>query len=280
MESSQLHIRWNDFEGTIKAEFKELRDNDDFFDVTLACEQHQIKAHKVILSSFSPFFKTMLKRHQHEHPLIYLKGIKYSDAVHVINFMYYGEVDVVESDIDSFLAVAKELQVKGLSPSENNLVKTGVKEVITPEHGVDPSFVVDLPPSSENVFQTHSQSVVEDVVGVRSLMGPEIKEEVRGFSGFENYMGNDDFIDSWEPGAASNDDLERFMSSVGSKWKCNICNKIMDVRYSMRRHITTHLPGQQVTCPYCNIVLKNASTLISHKSQKHPHVESGKFELL
>jgi len=261
-------------------QFKELRENDDFFDVTLAFEQDQIKAHKMILSSFSPFFKTMLKRHHHEHPLIYLKGIKFSDAVHVINFMYYGEVEVVEANIDSFLSVAKELQVKGLAPSEDNPIKTCVtltEENSPSGHIVDPSFVVDVPPSSENIFQTHSQSVLEDGVGIRSLMGPEVEENVRGL---DNYMGYNDYVDNWEPAAPSNDDLERFISNVGNKWKCNICNKIMDARYSMRRHITTHLPGQQVTCPFCNIVLKNASTLISHKSQKHPHVETGKFDLL
>ena len=67
-------LRWNDFETNISCAFREIREEQDFFDVTLACEDEQLKAHKVILASCSPFFKEILKRNTHDHPLIYLKG--------------------------------------------------------------------------------------------------------------------------------------------------------------------------------------------------------------
>ena len=54
--------------------FRELREDKDFFDVTLACDDEQLQAHKVILSACSPFFRTVLRRNRHEHPLLYLKG--------------------------------------------------------------------------------------------------------------------------------------------------------------------------------------------------------------
>merc|ERR1712013_248462 len=50
-------LRWNDFESNISVAFRELREEKDFFDVTLACEDSQISAHKVILSACSPFFR-------------------------------------------------------------------------------------------------------------------------------------------------------------------------------------------------------------------------------
>jgi hypothetical protein len=55
MNSEKFCLRWNDFEGNISAAFRELRDDKDFFDVTLACDDEQIQAHKVILSACSPF---------------------------------------------------------------------------------------------------------------------------------------------------------------------------------------------------------------------------------
>ena len=83
--------------------------------MTLACDDEQIQAHKVIISACSPFFRAVLRRNPHEHPLLYLKGVKYSDLVSVLNFMYHGEVNVAQEELNSFLAVAEDLKVKGLT---------------------------------------------------------------------------------------------------------------------------------------------------------------------
>jgi len=112
-------LRWNDFESNISSAFRELREDKDFFDVTLACADDQIQAHKVILSACSPFFRAVLKRNRHEHPLLYLKGVKFIDLVSVLNFMYHGEVNVAQEELNSFLAVAEELKVKGLTQNSN-----------------------------------------------------------------------------------------------------------------------------------------------------------------
>jgi len=112
-------LRWNDFESNISVAFRELREDKDFFDVTLACDDDQIQAHKVILSACSPFFRTILKRNKHEHPLLYLKGVKYIDLLAVLNFMYHGEVNVAQEELNSFLAIAEDLKVKGLTQSKS-----------------------------------------------------------------------------------------------------------------------------------------------------------------
>jgi len=119
MSSEKFCLRWNDFESNISVAFRELRDDKDFFDVTLACDDEQIQAHKVILSACSPFFRNILRRNPHQHPLLYLKGVKYSDIQSVLNFMYHGEVNVAQEELNSFLAVAEELRVKGLTQGPN-----------------------------------------------------------------------------------------------------------------------------------------------------------------
>jgi hypothetical protein len=117
-------LRWNDFEKNISTSFQELRDDKDFFDVTLACENNQIQAHKVILSACSSFFKSVLKQNPHQHPLLYLKGVRYEDITSVLNFMYHGEVNVSQEDLNSFLAVAEDLKVKGLTQNNQNEQKS------------------------------------------------------------------------------------------------------------------------------------------------------------
>jgi len=118
--SEKFCLRWNDFESNISGAFRELREDKDFFDVTLACDDEQLQAHKVILSACSPFFRTVLRRNRHEHPLLYLKGVKYADLVSVLNFMYHGEVNVAQEELNSFLAVAEDLKVKGLTQGNSS----------------------------------------------------------------------------------------------------------------------------------------------------------------
>jgi hypothetical protein len=117
-------LKWKDFESNISTGFRELRDDKDFFDVTLACDDNQVQAHKVILSACSPFFRAILRKNPHPHPLLYLKGVKYEDIVSVLNFMYHGEVNVAQEELNTFLAVAEDLQVKGLTQTVQKLQTT------------------------------------------------------------------------------------------------------------------------------------------------------------
>merc|ERR1712025_1021662 len=106
MGAEKFCLRWNDFETNVSSAFRELRDDKDFFDVTLACDNDQIQAHKVILSACSPFFRNILRRNSHQHPLLYLKGVKHRDLLAILNFMYQGEVSVAQEELNIFLSVA------------------------------------------------------------------------------------------------------------------------------------------------------------------------------
>jgi hypothetical protein len=125
MANEQFCLKWNDFETNVSTAFRELREDKDFFDVTIACDDEQIQAHKVILAACSTFFRSVLKRNRHEHPLLYLKGVKYIDLVAVLNFMYHGEVNVAQEQLNDFLGIAEELKVKGLTQNQS---QKGVKE--------------------------------------------------------------------------------------------------------------------------------------------------------
>merc|ERR1711953_827100 len=121
--SEKFCLRWNDSESNISVAFRELRDDKDFFDVTLACDEEQIQAHKVILSACSPFFRSILRKNPHAHPLLYLRGVRFRDLQSVLNFMYHGEVNVAQEELNSFLMVAEELKVKGLTQTQSEGAK-------------------------------------------------------------------------------------------------------------------------------------------------------------
>ena len=127
-------LRWNDFERNISLALRDSREEKDFFDCTLSCGTRQLQAHKVILSACSPFFRSILKQNPHQHPLLYLKGVEFTDLQAVLNFMYHGEVNVAQEELNSFLAVAEELQVKGLtqnSPDKESSHESGQAKTLS-----------------------------------------------------------------------------------------------------------------------------------------------------
>jgi len=127
-------LKWNDFASNISLAFREIRDEKDFFDCTISCGARQIQAHKLILAACSPFFRNILKQNPHPHPLLYLKGVEFNDLQAVLNFMYHGEVNVAQDELNSFLSVAEDLKVKGLTQrSENSTSVNPKEEAIQPE---------------------------------------------------------------------------------------------------------------------------------------------------
>lgn len=60
-EQQQFFLKWNDFQSNMVSSFKHLRDEKSFTDVTLACDGQTCKAHKMVLSACSPYFKSLLE---------------------------------------------------------------------------------------------------------------------------------------------------------------------------------------------------------------------------
>ena len=115
----KLRLQCSDFRENISSAFRDLMQDNDFTDITLACEDgQQVEAHKVILATSSPFFNKILRRNKHStHPLIFMRGVKSDDLEAIIDFLYFGETNVDQENLDSFLAIAEELQLKGLMES-------------------------------------------------------------------------------------------------------------------------------------------------------------------
>ena len=114
--SEKLCLQWNDFKENVNSVFGRLRNDKEFADVTLACEDgQQVEAHKVILAASSPFFEKILQKNKHPHPLIYLRGFQSQDLLAILDFLYFGEANVFQESFDSFLAIAEELKLKGFT---------------------------------------------------------------------------------------------------------------------------------------------------------------------
>ena len=130
--TDKVCVKWNDFQEDITTSIVSLRDDNEFTDVTLACEDgQQVETHKVILASSSLFFQNLLKRYKHSHTLIYMRGTKSLDLLAIVNFLYYGEANIYQENLDTFLNLAEELGLKGLK-RENSDEKNIEEQSVNP----------------------------------------------------------------------------------------------------------------------------------------------------
>ncbi|XP_065349492.1 longitudinals lacking protein, isoforms A/B/D/L-like isoform X3 [Cloeon dipterum] len=110
----QLCLKWNNHYHAIQYNFETLLQSEDFADVTLTTEGQRIRAHKIVLSSCSPLFQSLLK-HTEKDTIIILPSISYAELKAIIVYMYRGEVNIAQDDLPSLLKAAENLQVRGLS---------------------------------------------------------------------------------------------------------------------------------------------------------------------
>ena len=118
----------NEFNEVFRSNLTKFRSDSDFCDVTLVCEDgQQVEAHKLVLSMLSPVLENILKRNkQHAHPLVYMRGVNSLDLSALLDFSYFGQARVPIENLESFLSIAHELEVAGLSSDEGELSSGGV----------------------------------------------------------------------------------------------------------------------------------------------------------
>jgi len=113
--ADKYFLKWNNFNQNVANTFGDLRKEADFADVTLACEDGHVEAHKLILSATCSGLSEILKKSKkHESMVIYMKGLSFRHLTSVIDFIYKGEVSVPHEELTDFLALAESLKVKGL----------------------------------------------------------------------------------------------------------------------------------------------------------------------
>ena len=108
-------IKWTEFQKNLSVSFNELREEGTFLDVTLVTDDEvQVQAHKLVLSACSDFFKSILKKNPHSHPLIYLSGISSEDLANVLDYIYHGELKISKNSLYDFMKVAQLLKLREL----------------------------------------------------------------------------------------------------------------------------------------------------------------------
>merc|ERR1719319_1988146 len=262
-KEDKLCLRWADFQENAISAFGTLREDREFADVSLACEDgQQVEAHKVILASSSPFFLNLLMRNKHPNPLVYMRGLKSEDLVAMVDFLYFGEANVYQEHLDSFLAVAEELQLKGLTNDKHTEEETSVPIITKTKQRVLPkvetkthykhheSTEYTMEPSNTESDQTSKNprdatvavtdyTVAADLQDldeqIKSMM--EVSENILGGVYGNKKLKFVRFVEK----RGDHPNIKKHIESnhiTGVSHTCNICGKTSRSRDALRQHIS------------------------------------------
>ena len=257
MSSEKLCLKWNDFQENISAGFKELRGEKEFTDVTLACEDgQQLEAHKVVLATSSPLFRNLLKSNRHQHPLIYMRGVKSEDLVAIIDFLYFGEANVFQENLDAFLALAEELKLKGLTGEAEH----DAKEKVPPKRDFrEEVWSQSTPPRKEQPVTASAMPKVpferkletERTVSLQTTESDQLDEQIKSMMN-----PTDNF-------------LTRKNGMKKKVFICKVCGKEGE-DFDVRRHIEAiHLTNISHSCDICGKTSRSRNGLRLHIDRKH-----------
>ena len=258
-DSENFCLKWNDFVDNVTSSFGQLRTDKDFSDVTLVSgDGHQIKAHRLALASGSLVFKGLLSQNSAANPVIFLRGVKSGELNSIVDFLYLGETNIHQEHLDSFMAIAEELQLKGLMGQN----KSGDGEV------VEKMTAASEPTSPMQVFKRESQvSKAQDLVNIgehasRNYEADKTVALTANFSG--DLQDLDEQVKSLmekTPNATAD--------GVRRLYACKVCGK-EGQSIHIKNHIEAiHLEGISIPCNYCGKTTRSRKELTAHKHQLH-----------
>ena len=251
-------MKWKDFQQSIITAYQDLREDLDFTDMTLVCEEdHQIKAHRVILSAMSPFFKSVLKRNKHSHPMLYMRGLKAKDLEAIVDFIYHGEANIFQEDLDGFLALAEEFQLKGLAGSQNTkkyIAEVPAKKELPKDDIERKSFLSSNQKHTKTEINSVEYGEESEEHSYELISTDPLKHQVH--ANMEDIAGQ---INSMMKNVTEGD----------YKLKCIVCGKMSKTRQNMSSHIETHIEGVSYPCNLCGSVKRSSNALNLHTSRYH-----------
>ena len=263
----KISFKWTDYSESVSKSFQLLRAEEDFFDVTLVGDDEvAIPAHKLVLSACSSFFKTIFKRTSHTHPLLYLSGISSSNLSLVLDYIYNGEIQIHEKEIDGFMIAAQKLKVKELEMMKKEetkkptfnvldfLQKQQVETKIEKEDRINETTEMDL-------TTTDDESINDEDVEADDF---EVIDELE----LESRLGGIDPNDRIEVENKINEMIRAERLKGRSLYACKKCEKKTHDRSNIKRHCETHIDGLSYKCHICS---KSLTTKNAHSKHMKRH---------
>ena len=231
----KFSLKWNDFTANVHKSFQNLRKEEDFFDITLVGDDsNHVTAHKLVLSSSSEYFKKVFsnnKKYFQSNSMICLEGLNQTDLNNILDYIYLGEVQIYQHELDRFLGIAERLKLEGLIGGEHHdeqdiqQTENILEEKI---NAAEKDYYV-----SQNDFQRTKDNCITEK--------PVISFHSEDFQSIEE-------LD--QKAKAS------FTKVAPGYFSCNYCDKTFKHPTHAKEHVEIHLEGLSFPCSFCDKILR------------------------
>ena len=251
--NEKFSLKWNDYHSNWTQSLTCLRKDQESADVTLISEDKvKFTAHKILLSSCSKMFKFILKGNFNTNPLLFLSGVSSINLGFILDYIYYGEVNLFQEQLDSFLESAQKLEIEGLQgdnsdPQNKDTMWQNVKE---------------------NAFQ--EQNIEHNEEGGVAENTPLKQEQTRNYN---QGVKSNNHLAKFDAVAMNTEEIELKKKELYQKtdgiWICLACVYTSNRGDNIRKHVETHLEGLCYTCNLCNKEFRSKDSLTNHKYRIH-----------
>ena len=257
-------LTWQNYSDHLREALKEMKTSSAFADVTLVTDdKQQIRAHRNILSACSPVFKSIFQiDSKNANPVIYLRGIQYSEMESIMQFIYLGEARFYDERMREFLQVSNDLEIKDLlyGLDMNNQPNKNIQH---------DGNVADNDHTSDDPSQTFNEVDTNVKHQTHTLSKPCKPNKVSRTIEGSKYSCN-----VCDKQYSDQSNLGKHIRSVhkGVKYACNQCNQQFTQQNNLTTHIKSKHEGVKYACNQCNYQAGYISHLTTHIQSKHEGV--------
>ena len=287
MTDNTIELHWENFETNAPDTFRNLWNDQDFADVTLAtADDHNIRAHKVILSSCSQFFRNIFLMNPHQNPLLYLKDIRYKELALIMKLIYLGQCEVGPNELSDFLDTGSDLKVRGLMEDVNlKDIEEPVEDngtQYTQEPQEPDSNYTDLDDKTREMSKKKNESEIT-IPSNQQKGGSFVCNECNAGFGSKTgilshtrskHEGVKYKCDQCDHSSNDNSSLTKHKQSIheGVRYECDECDHKVTSRGSLTKHKQSIHEGVRYECDECDHKVTFRSSLATHKQIVHEGV--------
>ena len=227
--------------------------------MTLACEDgQQVAAHKKILAASSPFFENILHRNKHPHPLIYLRGFQSQDILAILDFLYFGEANIFQENLDSFLTIAEELKLEGLTGSGHT-----TRDVVEEKENCENPKPIHKTNEPFKILTTYNNINDEEEASKVTAIPNQFSSNLQALD--EKVMSMMEKGQNMIPNGKRADGTQnQTKASI-----CKVCGKEGFSQHIIDHIEANHLEGISIPCDHCDKVFTVRTYLRVHKAKYH-----------
>ena len=255
--SEKFCLKWNDFHSNVSNSFGLFRNEEYLHDVTLVSDDHkQVSAHKLVLSACSEYFRNIFQHNNkpNAHPLLCLDGISSTDLENIVEYIYNGQIQIYQDQLDRFLEVAQRFRLEGLLSDKDEPPEDQQMSPPFHEYGpVDDTEDKKVHHAKSRVTASQNEPSLapasQDIAATEKMIVPVSIEEMNDIK----------------------DKISLYLEKCDDgKFRCTLCAQTSNYRRQINYHIEgVHLEGISIPCQLCGKTFRSRNSLNCHKSVYH-----------